>query len=50
MHTVYYVDGKAINLNWFDRLRMRFMSAHERQAFLAEKLLKQERKEQLDQR
>lgn len=45
--TVYYVDGKAVKLNWFDRLRIRFMSTYEKQAFLAEKLLKQERKQQL---
>jgi len=42
--TVYYVDGKAVRLNWFDRLRIRFMSTYEKQAFLAEKLLKQERR------
>lgn len=42
--TVYYVDGKPVRLNWFDRLRIRFMSLHEKQAFLAEKLLKQERR------
>lgn len=42
-HTVYYVDGKPVKLNWFDRLRIRFMSTYEKQAFLGEKLLKQER-------
>lgn len=42
--TVYYVDGKPVRLNWFDRLRVRFMSTYEKQAFLAEKLLKQERR------
>lgn len=42
--TVYYVDGKAVKLNWFDKLRIRFMSTHEKQAFLAEKLLRQERR------
>lgn len=42
--TVYYVDGKAVKLNWFDKLRIRFMSVHEKQAFLAEKLLRQERR------
>lgn len=44
VRTVYYVDGKAVKLNWFDRLRIRFMSTYEKQAFLGEKLLKQERK------
>lgn len=43
--TVYYIDGKAVKLNWFDRLRIKFMSTYEKQAFLAEKLLKQERRE-----
>lgn len=43
--TVYYVDGKAVNLNWFDKVRIRFMSTYEKQAFLAEKLLKQERQQ-----
>lgn len=42
--TVYYVDGKPVKLNWWDKLRIRFMSAHEKQAFLAEKLLRQERR------
>jgi len=42
--TVYYVDDKPVKVNWFDRLRIRFMSAYEKQAFLAGKLLKQERK------
>ena len=42
--TVYYVDGKAVKLNWFDRVRIRFMSTYEKQAFLAAKLLEQERK------
>lgn len=42
--TVYYVDGKAVKLNWFDRLRIRFMSTYEKQAFLGEKLLRQERR------
>lgn len=42
--TVYYVDGKAVKLNWFDKLRLRFMSTYEKQAFLAEKLLRQERR------
>lgn len=41
---VHYVNGKAVRLNWFDRLRIRFMSVHEKQAFLAAKLLRQERK------
>lgn len=44
--TVYYVDGKAVKLNWFDKLRIRFMSTYEKQAFLADKLLKQERRKQ----
>jgi hypothetical protein len=42
--TVYYVDGKPVKLNWFDKLRIRFMSTYEKQAFLAEKLLRQEKK------
>lgn len=42
--TVYYVDDKPVKLNWFDRLRIRFMSTYEKQAFLANKLLCQERK------
>lgn len=42
--TVYYVDDKPVKLNWFDRLRIRFMSGYEKQAFLAGKLLKQEKK------
>lgn len=42
--TVYYIDGKAVKLNWFDRLRIKLMSQYEKQAFLAEKLLQQERK------
>ena len=44
VRTIYYVDGKPVKLNWFDRLRIRFMSTYEKQAFLGEKLLKQERK------
>lgn len=47
IRTVYKVDGKIVKLNWFDRLRLRFMGAYEKQAFLAEKLLVQERKERL---
>lgn len=43
-HTVYYVDGKAVKLNWFDKIRIKFMSTYEKQAFLAAKLLKQERR------
>lgn len=43
VRTVYYIDGKPVKLNWFDRLRIKFMSTYEKQAFLAEKLLKQER-------
>lgn len=42
--TVYYVDGKPVKLNWFDKLRIRFMSTYEKQAFLAERLLRQEKK------
>lgn len=42
--TVYYVDNKPVRLNWFDRIRIKFMSTYEKQAFLADKLLKQERK------
>lgn len=45
--TVYKVDGKIVKLNWFDRLRIRFMGPYEKQAFLAEKLLVQERKQRL---
>lgn len=41
---VYYVDGKPIHLNLFESIRVKFMSAYERQAFLAAKLLEQERK------
>lgn len=44
IRTVYKVDGKIVKLNWFDRLRIRFMGPYEKQAFLAEKLLRQERK------
>lgn len=44
IRTVYKVDGKIVKLNWFDRLRLRFMGPYERQAFLAEKLLRQERR------
>lgn len=40
---VYQVDGKTVKLNWFDRLRMRLMSKYEKQAFLANKLLTQEK-------
>lgn len=49
-HTVYYVDNKPVKLNWFDRLRIRFMSTYEKQAFLAAKLLKQEQKERAGRR
>lgn len=42
--TVYYLDGKAVKLNWFDRFRLWFMGPHRKQAFLADKLLKQERR------
>lgn len=42
--TVYCVDGKPVHLNLIDRLRIKLMSKHEKQAFLAEKLLKQEKK------
>lgn len=43
--TIYYVDGKPVKLNWFDKLRLALMGRYEKQAFLAEKLLEQERKE-----
>lgn len=47
--TVYYVDGKPVSVSWWDRLRIRFMSTYEREAFLAAKLLKQERKQRRSQ-
>ncbi|KAG9509431.1 Galactose-1-phosphate uridylyltransferase, partial [Fragariocoptes setiger] len=43
--TQYYVNGKLIKLSLFDRFRIRLMSRYERQAFLAEKLLKQEHRQ-----
>lgn len=44
--TVYYLDGKKVNLNWWDRFRLGFMGIHGKQKFLAKKLAKQERKGQ----
>lgn len=42
---VYYVDGKPVKVNLFDRVRIKMMSDYERQAFLAAKLLEQEKSE-----
>lgn len=42
---VYHVDGKPVKLNLFDKMRIKLMSKHEQQAFLAAKLLEQERNE-----
>lgn len=42
--TTYRVDGKIVYVSWFDKFRMSLMSRYEKQAFLAEKLLKQEKR------
>lgn len=41
--TTHYIDGKAVRLNFWDRIRIIFLSKIEKQAFLAQKLLKQEK-------